>query len=42
MIVAGHATQDLPQIVLDVKGDDIYAKGIIGLVFGKTDNLVKA
>lgn len=42
MIVAGHATQDLPQIVLEVKGDDIYAKGIIGLVFGKTDNLVKA
>lgn len=42
MIAAGHATQDLPQIVLEVKGDDIYATGIIGLVFGKPDNLVKA
>lgn len=42
MVVGGHASQDLPQIVLEVKGDDVYAKGIIGLVFGKTDNLVKA
>lgn len=42
MVVAGHGTSDLPQIVLEVKGDDIYATGIIGLVFGKTDNLMKA
>lgn len=41
MVVAGHSTQSLPQIILEVKGDDIYATGIIGLVFGKTDNLVK-
>lgn len=42
MVVSGHGTSDLPQIVLEVKGDDIYATGIIGLVFGKTDNLMKA
>lgn len=42
MVVSGHATQSLPQIVLEVKGDDIYATGIIGLVYGKHDNLMRA
>lgn len=39
MVVAGHATESLPQIVLEVEGDDIYAKGILGLIYGKRDNL---
>lgn len=34
MVVSGHATQSLPQIVLEVKGDDIYAVGVMGLVYG--------
>lgn len=42
MVVSGHATQNLPQIVLEVKGDDIYATGIIGLIYGKSDNLLQA
>lgn len=42
MVVAGHATENLPQIVLEVKRDDIYAVGIIGLVYGKHDNLTSA
>jgi len=34
MVVSGHATESLPQIVLEVKGDDIYAVGVMGLVYG--------
>ncbi|MGQ0710417.1 MAG: arsenate reductase (azurin) small subunit [Rhodoferax sp.] len=34
MVVSGHATESLPQIVLEVKGDDIYATGVMGLVYG--------
>ena len=39
MVVAGHATESLPQVVLEVKGDDVYATGVLGLVYGKRDNL---
>ena len=38
MIVSGHATQGLPQITLDVRGDDIYATGVMGLIFGFSKN----
>lgn len=39
MVVAGHATESLPQVVLEVRGDSIYATGILGLVYGKRNNL---
>ncbi len=39
MVIAGHATESLPQVVLEVEGDDVYATGIIGLIYGKRDNL---
>lgn len=39
IIVSGHATQSLPQIELELEGDDIYATGIIGLVYGRNSNL---
>ena len=39
MVVAGHATESLPQVVLEVRGDIIYATGILGLVYGKRNNL---
>jgi len=39
MVVAGHATSLLPQIVLEVRGRDIYATGIVGLLYGYSDNL---
>ena len=42
MVAAGNGTQNLPQIVLEVEGDELYAVGIIGLVFGKTNNLMRA
>jgi arsenite oxidase small subunit len=34
MVISGHGTESLPQIVLEVQGDDIYAVGVMGLVYG--------
>ncbi|MGB7347847.1 MAG: arsenate reductase (azurin) small subunit [Pirellulaceae bacterium] len=34
IMVAGHATERLPQIILETDGDDILATGIIGLYYG--------
>jgi arsenite oxidase small subunit len=34
MVISGHATESLPQIVLEIQGDDIYAVGVQGLVYG--------
>lgn len=42
MVVLGQATQNLPQVTLDIDGDDIYATGIMGLIYGYSDNLVGA
>lgn len=39
MVVSGHATEGLPQIVLEVDGDDIYATGVQGLVYGQASNV---
>jgi arsenite oxidase small subunit len=41
MVVSGHATQGLPQIVLELDGDDILAVGVLGLIFGFHDNKVE-
>ncbi len=38
MVVSGHATSGLPQIVLETEGDDILATGVLGLVYGHHDN----
>ncbi|MBI1906526.1 MAG: arsenate reductase (azurin) small subunit, partial [Rhodocyclales bacterium] len=38
MVVAGHGTESLPQILLEVEGDDIYAVGVMGLIYGYADN----
>lgn len=38
LVVAGHATQALPQIILEIKGDDIFATGIVGLLYGSAKN----
>ena len=40
MIVAGHATAGLPQIILELEGDSIFASGIISLLYGFADNTV--
>ncbi len=39
IIISGHATESLPQVMLEVDGDDIYATGLIGLIYGRYDNL---
>lgn len=39
MIISGHATESLPQVLLTLEGDDIYATGMIGLIYGRYDNL---
>lgn len=39
MIIGGHATESLPQVLLELDGDDIYAVGMIGLIYGRYDNL---
>lgn len=39
MVVSGHATESLPQIVLETAGTDIYAAGVMGLVYGFSANV---
>jgi arsenite oxidase small subunit len=39
IVISGHGTESLPQILLEVDGDDIYAVGMIGLIYGRYDNL---
>ncbi|MBT4522142.1 MAG: arsenate reductase (azurin) small subunit [Halieaceae bacterium] len=39
IVVSGHATESLPQILLEIEGDDIYATGIRGLLYGRSSNV---
>ncbi len=39
ILISGQAYQSLPQILLEVDGDDVYATGIFGLIYGRKDNL---
>ncbi len=41
MVISGHATQGLPQVLLETEGDQIIAVGVQGLVFGYYDNRVE-
>ncbi|MBI3148411.1 MAG: Rieske 2Fe-2S domain-containing protein [Betaproteobacteria bacterium] len=34
VVITGHATQSLPQVVLDLRGSELFAVGMMGLVFG--------
>ena len=38
IIVAAHATENLPQVVIELEGDDIYAVGVLGLIYGYPSN----
>jgi len=38
MLVSGHATESLPQIVLEVDGPDVVATGVMGLLYGYSAN----
>ena len=38
MVIAGHATQSLPQIVLEIERSSVYATGVLGLIYGTPDS----
>ena len=40
ILIAGQAYQSLPQVLLELDGDDIYAVGVFGLIYGRYDNLL--
>lgn len=39
-MVIGHATGALPRVLLEINGDDIFAIGVDGLIFGRINNNV--
>jgi arsenite oxidase small subunit len=39
ILISGQAYQSLPQVLLELDGEDIYAVGVFGLIFGRFDNL---
>ena len=39
IFISGQAYQSLPQVLLELEGDDIYATGMFGLIYGRFDNL---
>ncbi|MEZ8694563.1 arsenate reductase (azurin) small subunit [Vibrio splendidus] len=40
IMVSGQAFESLPQVLLELEGDDIYAVGVMGLIFGRMENLI--
>lgn len=42
IIVSGQAYQSIPQVLLELDGDDIYAVGMMGLLFGRSANLMES
>ncbi len=39
ILISGQAYQSLPQVLLELDGDDIHAVGVFGLISGRYDNL---
>ncbi len=39
IVAFGQATQNLPRVLLEVDGDDLYATGLFRLVYGHGNNL---
>lgn len=39
IFISGQAYQSLPQVLLELEGDDLYAVGMFGLIYGRFDNL---
>lgn len=40
MVVSGHATEGLPQILLELDGNNIIATGVMGLLYGFHNNRI--
>ncbi|HED35603.1 MAG TPA: arsenate reductase (azurin) small subunit [Gammaproteobacteria bacterium] len=39
MVISGHATESLPQAQLEISHGNVYAVGVMGLIYGQHDNL---
>ena len=39
IFISGQAYQSLPQVLMELEGDDIFAVGMFGLIYGRYDNL---
>ncbi|MES0328199.1 MAG: Rieske 2Fe-2S domain-containing protein, partial [Gammaproteobacteria bacterium] len=39
IIVSGQAYESLPQVLLEIENGDVYAVGMMGLLFGRESNL---
>ena len=39
MVISGHATEALPQALLEITEGNVYAIGVTGLIYGQHDNL---
>tara|TARA_R110000787_G_scaffold265768_1_gene371839 strand:+ start:5406 stop:5990 length:585 start_codon:yes stop_codon:yes gene_type:complete len=39
IFISGQAYQSLPQVLMELEGDNIYAVGMFGLIYGRFDNL---
>ena len=39
ILISGQAYQGLPQVLLEIQGDDIFAVGMMGLIFGRNENI---
>ncbi len=42
IVVSGQAYESLPQILLELDGDDIHAVGIMGLLYGRNRNVMQS
>lgn len=42
IVVSGQAFESLPQVLLELDGDNIYAVGMMGLIFGRHKNLLES
>lgn len=40
IFISGQAYESLPQVLLELQGEDIYAVGMFGLIYGRVDNHV--
>ncbi len=39
IVISGHSTESISQILLEVEGNDVYAYGMMGLIYGRHSNL---
>ncbi|NOZ54427.1 MAG: arsenate reductase (azurin) small subunit [Gammaproteobacteria bacterium] len=42
IVISGQAYESLPQVLLELEGDNIYAVGMMGLIFGRHKNLLQS